>query len=73
MGYWKTSPEGQSFDRSSDLVWGDTPADAMDDALDLIREAFREDWLREPSAEELIAGLMFSINPLIHMGTLSKS
>lgn len=74
MGYWNTSPEGESFNKvsNSDLVWGDTPADAMDDAIDLIREAFRKDWLREPSAAELIAGLRFSINPLVDQGLIKS-
>jgi len=62
MGYWPTNAEGHSFidDESGDMMWGDAPADAMDDALAMIIAAFRADLGRAPSLEELKAGLLFS-------------
>jgi len=64
VGYWLATPEGYSLLGEEigpkDLVWGDTPADAMDDALELIIAAFRKDLGRAPTMEELKAGLLFS-------------
>ena len=69
MGYWNTSIGGKSFDKPG-LLWGDTPADHMDHALDLILEAFQQDIGRPPSAKELMAGLKFSMNALVDEGVL---
>jgi hypothetical protein len=64
MGYWSTNSQGHSFIEphieGGDMMWGDAPADAMDDALDEIIKAFRSDLGRAPSLEELKAGLLFS-------------
>lgn len=62
MGYWATNAEGHSFtdDESGEMMWGDAPADAMDDALEEIIKAFRADLGRAPSLGELKAGLLFS-------------
>lgn len=64
MGYWQTNDEGHSFaegfDGDEPMIWGDAPADAMDDALDAIIAAFRSDLGRAPSLRELKAGLLFS-------------
>jgi hypothetical protein len=64
MGYWSTNSQGHSFVEphieGGDMMWGDAPADAMDDALTEIIAAFRSDLGRAPSLEELKAGLLFS-------------
>jgi len=65
MGYWTTARDGTSFalDLHADgspLMWGDAPADIMDEALQQIISIFKEDVGRPPSIEELIAGLKFS-------------
>lgn len=61
MGYWNTDENGISFsDSPKDMVWGDAPADAMDEALHTIIAAFRRDLGRAPSLDELKAGLLFS-------------
>lgn len=60
MGTWNIDSEGNSFVESDALSWGDTPADAMDSALEGVIAAFRLDLGRAPSLEELHAGLAFS-------------
>lgn len=64
MGWWTTNEEGHSFapveDSDSELMWGDGPADHMDDALAAIIAEYRRDLGRAPSLEELKAGLLFS-------------
>jgi len=65
MGYWTTARDGTSFalDLHADgspLMWGDSPADLMDEVLQQIITVFKEDVGRAPSLEELIAGLRFS-------------
>lgn len=63
MGYWSTSADGVSFAKheGEEMVWGDRPADVMDEALDQIAWAFREDAGRQPTKAELLAGLLFSL------------
>lgn len=61
MGWWSSGEDGASF-ANSELIWGDGPADIMDNALDKIVKEFQEDWQRKPTRKELIAGLLFSIN-----------
>jgi hypothetical protein len=63
MGWWNQNAKGESFaeDPMYDMVWGDSVADVMADALDEIRKEFREVWGREPSVLELEAGLNFSL------------
>lgn len=63
MGYWTTNPEGHSFtdnEGGPEMIWGDRPADIIDDALQDIIAAFNEDVGRPPTMEELIAGIQFS-------------
>lgn len=60
MGTWNIDRNGNSFVQSDALLWGDTPADAMDVALQNIISAFRLDTGRAPTVEELHAGLAFS-------------
>lgn len=52
MGWWR---------QSKGLVWGDGPADAMDDALDAIKKQFLKEFGRLPSKVEIRAGLEFSM------------
>lgn len=62
MGWWNASPEGYSLQlEPTGLLWGDGPADIMDDALNRIGSQFREQFGRGPSAGELMAGLKFSL------------
>lgn len=61
MGYWRSAPNGASFAQDSDLVWGDHPADIMDDAIERIVGAFLEDVERVPKIDEIRAGLEFSL------------
>jgi hypothetical protein len=62
MGWWRAGEDGSSLHaEETGLVWGDGPADIMDDALDKIVAEFRQDWGRKPSRIELEAGLRFSL------------
>ncbi len=60
MGYWNTSPEGESFVAEPHLQWGDAPADVMGDAIKEIVKIFETDLGRKPCLEEFIAGALFS-------------
>lgn len=65
MGWWEHGPEGHSFVRSSDdddnlMLWGDGPADIIDNAIHAIKIEFLRDLGRMPSKQEIIAGIMFS-------------
>ena len=60
MGYWSQGEAGDSFNMDSDLVWGDAPADVMDEAIDKIVRIFQEDVGRLPTQNELVAGVRFS-------------
>lgn len=62
MGWWNAAANGESLQREpTGLVWGDGPADAMDDALARIQREFAEEWGRLPTKIELRAGLEFSL------------
>jgi hypothetical protein len=61
MGWWKQDEDGNSFCLDSDMIWGDTPADIMDDAIEKIVAAFLAEGGRKPTAAELKAGLLFSL------------
>ena len=62
MGYWETSKEGASFQVDSKMIWGDQPADILDEALDKIVKVFKSDVGRPPTKTELVAGFKFSIS-----------
>lgn len=59
MGWWNQSTEGASF--AGELTWGDGPADILGDALAKIDDEFMREWGRTPTADELKAGLLFSL------------
>jgi len=60
MGIWNIDSDGNSFVENDALWWGDSPANAMDEALKDIIVAFRLDVGRAPTLEELHAGLACS-------------
>lgn len=65
MGYWNHGADGTSLHREdTGLIWGDGPADIVDDAIDTVIAKFTEDVGRPPTAEELRAGFAFSLNAL---------
>lgn len=67
MGYWQQDDEGHSFAESETdpgMVWGDTPADIIGDAIDLIKASFIKDVGRLPTRGEVIAGLQFTTRVL---------
>lgn len=55
MGYWGSEEDG------SGLIWGDQPADIVDEAISEIVATFRQDWNRNPTLQEIIDGLAFSL------------
>jgi hypothetical protein len=61
MGYWKQSANGESLQLEGDLIWGDQPADILDAALKEIIAVFKRDRERAPTADEIKAGLLFSL------------
>lgn len=62
MGWWRTGKDGSSLHiEETGLVWGDGPADIMDNALDEIVTEFLAAYNRKPSRTELEAGLLFSL------------
>jgi len=63
MGWWTMNKKGQSFAQNEsgpEMLWGDSVADTMGDALESIIKDFQEDWGRKPTVEELHAGVDFS-------------
>jgi hypothetical protein len=64
MGWWSQDLEGHSFAENSDLIWGDCPADAIGDALDVVLQCFAEEVGRKPTPQEIRAGLEFSLRAL---------
>lgn len=63
MGWWNQGSDGSSLhDEDTGLTWGDAPADALDNALDLIIGSFEEAFERRPSAAEIRAGMEFTLN-----------
>lgn len=64
MGWWNQLEDGESLVvEETGLIWGDEPADAIDNALDIIDKAFQEHVGRLPTSAELKAGLAFSTYP----------
>jgi hypothetical protein len=58
MGYWK---QIHAKDATYEGVWGDPPADILDDALLQIMAVFVKDIGRLPSRAEMLAGIEFSL------------
>lgn len=66
MGWWSQDNEGHSFadamaGETVVGVWGDEPADILDNALDAISEVFMGTWGRLPSRAEMESGIKFSM------------
>lgn len=62
MGYWRASATGESLQvEDTGLIWGDRPADIMDQAIRDILDVFQEDRDRDPTEAEIRAGLLFSL------------
>jgi hypothetical protein len=64
MGWWTQDAEGHSFSHvkeGPELIWGDGPADILDDAILAIKKEFRERAGRDLTAEEMRAGFEFSM------------
>lgn len=60
MGYWAIKTKNQKED-----IWGDEPADILDEAIDKIFEVFREDQDRIPTKYEMLEGLRFALDSCI--------
>jgi hypothetical protein len=64
MGFWDQNEKGASFTKAfdgTDMIWGDGPADIVEEMLPRIVREFEEGVGRKPSKAEIIAGIMFSI------------
>ena len=63
MGWWSTNTKGESFTANNGvkMLWGDGPADLMDDAVARIIREFQSNFDRKPTHDEMVAGLLFSI------------
>jgi hypothetical protein len=63
MGYWNQGRDGTSLHtEDTGLIWGDAPADVMDEALFGIRVLFSAHVGRPPTADEIRAGLEFALS-----------
>jgi hypothetical protein len=63
MGWWRAGKDGSSLHaEDTGLVWGDGPADILDDAIEAIVAEFTGAYGRKPTQEELKAGLLFSLS-----------
>lgn len=66
--WWEQSEEGnpdQGVDREPEpLMWGETPADIIDDAIWQIQAVYLKDLGRLPSFGEIMAGLTYSTRAL---------
>lgn len=64
MGWWTQDEEGHSFADAKgegEMVWGDGPADALDNAIAEIVKEFETTYGRKPTKAEMRAGLEFSL------------
>jgi hypothetical protein len=62
MGWWNQTEDGYSLmPNETGMVWGDSVADIMDDAVHAIIQQFEKEWMRKPTRKELMAGLQFSM------------
>lgn len=66
MGWWNQNVDGVGVTVGGDgsLMWGDAPADLIDDAIVEAILAFRDGVGRYPTAAEVWAGLLFSAGDL---------
>ena len=65
MGYWSQNKQGHSFATDDgEMIWGDGPADHIDDGIAQAIFRFTEDVGRPPTFAELKAGLSFSLGGL---------
>lgn len=69
MGWWEQSAEGESLmntdlPQEQKLLWGDGPADVIDNALTKVKVEFLRNVGRMPSKAEIIAGIAFSTRVL---------
>jgi hypothetical protein len=56
MGYWNTTAEGGSLQvGDTDMLWGDQPADIIDEAIEKLIERLTKELGRYPTVEELDA------------------
>jgi hypothetical protein len=76
MGWWNQDNNGNSLiEDPTGLVWGDRPADIIDGLLDggatdaewakalqEIREEYQRIWQRDPTRQEIVAGILFSLS-----------
>jgi hypothetical protein len=63
MGYWSTNEQGVSFAAAEgdQMIWGDAPADIMDEALEDVVKTFADGVGRRPTKAEIRAGLEFAL------------
>lgn len=64
MGWWTQNEHGHSFahaEGDEELLWGDGPADILDDAIAKIAKEFEGIENRRPTKAEMRAGLEFSL------------
>lgn len=65
MGYWNQNKQGHSFAKEDgEMVWGDGPADHIDDGIAQAIYRFTEDVGRPPTFDELKSGILFSLGGL---------
>lgn len=64
MGWWDANPRGGLALGDTGIVWGDGPADILDNAIDAINREFKEAWGRSVTLDELKAGFSFSTSIL---------
>lgn len=62
MGWWSHGKDGNSFSEDSEMVWGDSVADIVDNAIMHVVAEFKHTWDRPPTLAELEAGFKFSTN-----------
>jgi len=63
MGWWHQDEEGHSF--CGEMLWGDSVADIMDNAIADITKEFSKEKQRTPTKDELRAGLEFSLGGIL--------
>jgi len=59
MGWWSTGSSG-GIEMGAENIWGDEPADILDQALIDINDVFMREWGRLPTTAELRAGFAFN-------------